>query len=171
MRGLRDLIAGRRTVTGRDVWWGVFGFFAAVFAANGVMAWLAVSTFSGVETEDAYQKGREFNRAIEATRQQRALGWQVSITQEPLATSTQRRITVTYRNKTGEQLGGLDVTGTFWSPTHADADRTAKLARVGAGVYGANFALPRPGRWELRLEARDRHGRTVTTRREVYIAP
>lgn len=171
MKGIRDLITGRRPITGRDVWWGIFGFFAVIFAANGLMVWLALATFTGVETENAYQKGRNFNQVLEAARRQQALGWQVAIERQPLMTGRGQQVTARYRDADGRPLNGLDIVGTFRSPVQADADRTAAFTSVGTGIYRGQFELPRPGRWELRLRARDEQGRTVTTRQRIYIAP
>ena len=47
---------------------------------NAVLIRLAVSTFGGVETENAYQAGLNFSREIAAAEVQDALHWQVKAT-------------------------------------------------------------------------------------------
>ena len=47
--------------------------------ANGAMIWLAFATWTGLETEGAYQKGLAYNRTLEEAEAQAALGWQVDL--------------------------------------------------------------------------------------------
>ena len=56
--------APARKVTGRMVLLCLLGFFAIVFAVNGVMIHEALSTFGGVETESAYQAGRKYEEDV-----------------------------------------------------------------------------------------------------------
>ena len=69
---------GRRgEVTGRMVFVCLVGFFVIVGAVNAIMISAAVSTFGGVETENAYQAGLAFAREMAAVDAQDALHWNV----------------------------------------------------------------------------------------------
>ena len=49
--------------TGRDTWipWAFVGFFLVVFAVNGAMMTIAFKTWTGLDTENAYQEGLAYN--------------------------------------------------------------------------------------------------------------
>ena len=52
-------------------------------AVNGVFTYFALESFGGLETEQAYLKGLDYNRTLEAAAAQRERGWQVELEQEP----------------------------------------------------------------------------------------
>lgn len=143
---------GRR-LTGWHVL-GVFvAFFGVVFAVNGVMTYVALSTFSGIETPNAYQTGRDYNETIEAAAAQRALGWQVDFDDVvmPTAEGTNLSTTVTIVGEGGAAQAGLAGTVTFWRPVARGTDVTTQLREVKPGVYVAQAELPARGHWEMRL--------------------
>ena len=51
-----------------------FAFLGVVFAANAVMIWYAVMTFTGLETTSAYEKGLACNETLSIVRRQERLG-------------------------------------------------------------------------------------------------
>ena len=63
-----------KPVTGRHVLMMMLGFFGVIFAVNGVFAFLAIDTFTGLETEQAYLKGLDYNRTLTAAAEQRTTG-------------------------------------------------------------------------------------------------
>ena len=69
---------GPRPVTGYTVLAWMVGFFAVIFAANGVFIYLAAGSFPGLEVSSAYKAGQEYNGEIAAAAAQSARGWNVS---------------------------------------------------------------------------------------------
>ena len=69
---------------GHHVLAGFVLFFGIVFGVNACMIYGALSTFDGIETEGAYQKGRAYNHLLERMEAQRALGWRTSLAAAPL---------------------------------------------------------------------------------------
>ena len=67
-------------LTGRFVLVAIISFFVVVMGVNGIMAYLAVETFSGVQSEKPYENGLAFNRDIARARAQYAQGWSVNET-------------------------------------------------------------------------------------------
>jgi len=55
--------------------WVFFAMFAVIIAVNGVMVAFAFGTWTGLETDGAYEKGLSYNDTLEAARRQAALGW------------------------------------------------------------------------------------------------
>ena len=53
-----------RELTGRHVLLWIVGFFAVVFAVNGVLVRAATSTFGGLETQSSYKAGLMFEQEV-----------------------------------------------------------------------------------------------------------
>ena len=56
----------------------LLAFFATVAAANAMLVHYAVTTFGGVETDNAYAAGLKFQQDIQAAAAQEAAGWRVA---------------------------------------------------------------------------------------------
>lgn len=157
-----------RPFTGRHMLMAFLGFFGVIIAVNMVMAWLAVTTFSGTVTDDAYIKGRAYNRTLEAARAQNALGWTVALDARPagvegtmnagamdLAADGGRQTLLTARfvDRSGQPVNLLDVTATLKRPARKDLDHSITLKAIGGGLYRAGVVLPLAGRWQVDLTA------------------
>ncbi|TVR98669.1 MAG: hypothetical protein EA406_06090 [Rhodospirillales bacterium] len=135
--------------------WIFVGGMAVVIAVNGVMAYAAVTTFSGVHTRDHYRKGLAYNEALVATAAQEARGWRVAVTFTPgdgdnggLGT-----LQAAFTDADGHPLPDLAVTAELIRPTHAGHDRALALVHQGQGRYASRTELPLPGQWDVRIHA------------------
>lgn len=147
-----------RPLTGRRVLVWFLGFFFVVLSANFIMSWFAITTFSGVETEDAYARGRDFNDEIARAGEQRRLGWTIIVGSRTLA-EDETFLTLTISDREGAALEALDVTGLLVRRVHQGMDQTLTFAPLGQGVYVAAAQLPSPGQWQLRASVKDAQGR------------
>ena len=68
-----------QTLNGYHVFGAFVAFFFVVFGVNLAMVFLALDTWSGLSTKDAYQRGLRYNTTLEAMAQKDALGWQDSV--------------------------------------------------------------------------------------------
>ena len=66
----------KNEITGRHVLYAILAFFLTVTAVDAFMIYKAVSTFGGIETQDAYRKGLQYNQRLEAEKVRRASGWE-----------------------------------------------------------------------------------------------
>lgn len=149
------------TVKRRPGWWYPYiyvGVFGVVLAVNLVFMFSAVHTFTGLSTEQAYEKGVKYNEEIRAARQQEALGWTVTAevrAKEPTGTARHSAdIIVTFLDKDGTPVTGLAGKAEFIRPTSEGHDSSAPLAEQGQGRYMIDAALPLGGQWELGVIAR-----------------
>lgn len=152
----------------RDRWipWLFVGFFGIVLAVNGVLAYVATSTFTGLQTEGHYRKGLAYNRVIEADRRQAALGWKVAVAFG--ATGEQSgRLTVRVADDAGAPLEGATVTARLVRPIQAGYDMDITLAPAGAGTYEAALELPLRGQWDIQTLIEHRSGAYRTAERIV----
>jgi nitrogen fixation protein FixH len=138
-------------------WWYPYifvGLFAIVVGVNVTMAYFATSTFTGLETESAYQKGLEYNTNLALARQQEALGWTVETTVTPVTGQGPRaEIVVSYRDRDGKPVDGMEVGAKMIRPTSKGLDHKITLKPLGNGTYGGAYQLPVNGVWDMDIVA------------------
>lgn len=136
-----------------------------VFAVNGVMISLALETFPGLTSGDAYHEGLKYNQTLAAARAQDQKGWQANVSFVPRPKDASMAqlgeegvkhggdFVVTLADRDGTPLSRLDVTVYLLRPTHEGEDVREPLTPKNAGVYSAALDLPSPGQWEARVLA------------------
>ncbi|MCC7425661.1 MAG: FixH family protein [Alphaproteobacteria bacterium] len=134
-----------------------------VFIVNGIMAWLAITTWSGLAVEQAYDRGRGYNHVIAEAERQQALGWQLALALDAAEGGAARptgtaRLTLTAHDRNGAPMDTLVVTGTLRRPVERMADLPVTFQPIGQGRYRAEIALPKTGLWDARLTARGAAG-------------
>ncbi len=141
--------------TGRQPGWYIpwffVGGFAVVIAVNAIMVHYAVSSWTGVQTEQHFIKGIKYNQDLAGARAQAERGWKV----ETEFTGTDPRkglVALTLHDKYGNLLKDAKVAVKFIRPTSEGSDVALDLPYLGEGRYGAPVALPLPGLWDLRVE-------------------
>ena len=158
MRQSRLESRASRQVTGRMVLTGIVAFFAVIFAVNLTMATLAISTFGGVESKNAYQAGLVFSQEIAAARAQEARNWRVDAKISPWAPDG-IAIDLSVRDGSGRSISGADFTVIFAHPANRREDHVVVLNEIGAGAYRGRTEIPL-GQWDLIVEA-ERDGERV----------
>lgn len=133
---------------GRWIPWIFVAGFALVILVNGVMIYIALASFTGLQTEEHYQRGLEYNQVLEAERTQEALGWTVDVNAEDTG---DRRILLSIRaaDATGSPLNGADVKARLVRPVQSGHDMDVILSARGHGRYAADVELPLRGQWDI----------------------
>ena len=149
--------------------WAFVGFFVVVFAANGAMVWVAMSTFTGVVDPRYYQTGLHYNRLIAEAERQKALGWSVDLRAD-VAADGHGRLVVRVRDRAGRPVEGAEVVARFVRPTSEGYDFGLTLGPRGEGTYAAAFGLPLFGQWDVRVRVRRGEDRVVV-RRRLFLRP
>ncbi|MEW5729006.1 MAG: FixH family protein [Pseudomonadota bacterium] len=138
-------------------WWYPYifvGAFLVVIGVNGALAWFATSTFTGLETEGAYEKGLAYNQNLALAKAQAELGWTVDTTVEPVAGEGARvAVTLAYRDRDGRPVNDLDIRGRVIRPTAKGLDHDVAFPAKGEGLYGATLDLPLNGVWDIEVAA------------------
>ncbi len=135
-------------------WWIPWTFvagFLLVVAVNGVMIWLAASTWTGLVTDRPYDRGLDYNRNLEAAAAMAALGWNTRLVARTTAEGG-HELVLEARDREGEPLSGLRVEGRLERPLEPGADRELRLEAVGAGLYRAALGALPAGQWQARLK-------------------
>ena len=146
-------IAAPRPFSGRQFLTILVSAFLVVSAANGLMIWSALSSWSGLVSDSAYQEGLGFDRVLAESRAEAALGWKATIAYD------RGRIAVQLSDAKGQPLAGMALSAVLLRPTREGFDRAAPLEEVAPGRYEAAIDLPLPGQWDVRVTVKSA-GRT-----------
>ena len=149
--------------------WVFVGLFLLVLAVNGTMITIAVSTFNGLETTNAYEKGLAYNDRLAAAAEQEQLGWKASLDTAP---NEQGQVTLTFdlSDRLGAPITAADVHAHVDRPLQAGHDQTGQLEETADGRYEVTLDLPFKGQWDVRITA-DARGERYRLTERIHIAP
>jgi len=140
----------------------LLGFFLTFATVDAFFVYTAVSSHTGVVTENAYEKGLDYNSAIAAADNQASLGWEGSIT-----LSDDGLLTFTLADDTGALITGADVKAEITRPIQSDLDFRAALNETDAREYRQQLTFPAKGQWDIRVYVTARGARYQLNSREV----
>lgn len=140
-------------MTGRKFLTMLLGFFAFILLVNGIFIYFALSSFSGLSTDNAYVRGLNYNRTLAQGRAQKATGWQVTATVLRAAPGQRVVLDVRVMDRQGRPLDDLTLSGQLRRPTHEGDDVTLEFEAMGKGGYHALTVPDAAGQWDLRLLA------------------
>lgn len=153
-------------------WWYPWLFVAGmliVIAVNTVLAVVAVKTFPGSTTEDAYRRGLQYNQTIAAAEAQDARGWRFDLTISPDRTggsvtgtdatpsgpAEALSVAVRFTDRAGQPLSRLDARALLVRPLGDSRETTVSLEEKGGGLYQGTVATPLTGgQWDVHILAR-----------------
>lgn len=137
------------TLNGWHVLASLLVFFGVMLAANGVFIYYAVSTFTGIETADAYRSGIAYNNRLEEARELDKLGWTGEIKPKD------GRIELILKNASGAPVRGVRIDGKVGRPSTDSFDRAISFEDAGSGHYRSEQVELAPGNWIVAIEAHD----------------
>lgn len=141
-------VEGSVRLEGRHVLLMLLAFFGVVFAVNGIFLVSALTSYTGVVSNEPYVKGLKYNHRIAADEQQQRLGWQEALTVE-----TSGAISIGFHDGIGRPVPGLMLAGTIGRPTTGKLDRPLIFAETAPGHYSANAGPLEAGTWIVELAA------------------
>ncbi len=115
---------------------------------------VANSTWRGVISEDAYDKGIDHNQILHLQNLQKKIGWKFAIKLENLG-NKKAILKVKIIDKEQKNLTSLQVEVKLSRPIQAGLDFTKKLAIDEEGWYQAKIELPNRGQWQFEVIASD----------------
>lgn len=149
--------------------WVFIGLFLFVLAVNATMIVIAVSTFTGLETESAYEKGLAYNNRLAAAAEQESWGWAVELDATPKG---EQRVALVLEmvDQLGSPITSAEVSGTLLRPVQEGHDVALRLDDQGNGRYAAEITLPLAGQWDIQLTAVARD-KTYRLAKRIHVAP
>ncbi len=124
-------------------------FFAVVFSVNAAFVTFSITSWTGLETENPYVKGLNYNASLAAAAKQQARGWTSNMTWQQLD-GLKVKINFITKYKNGNNLSGADFRVLFLRPTTAGFDSEVTLVETEGGHYQAVVSLPMPGIWDVK---------------------
>lgn len=159
----------RQGLQGRHVAGIFLAFFAAIFLMNGAMIYSAISTYSGIVSNEPYRKGLHYNDRIIADERQARLGWTDTIT-----VSRGGYVVVTLAGHDGQPIGGARLKAQIGRPTTNRHDIKLDLSESAPGRYEAQAGVLDVGTWTIAIEARTAKEDVepmYRTRRRLWLKP
>jgi nitrogen fixation protein FixH len=133
--------------------WIFVAAMGVVVAVNGVMVYLALSSFGGLAHERAFARGIAYNRLLATIEHQESLGWRATLRWEPAASGNgagELRLDLAQANTA--PLSGASIQARLRRPLERMAVVDAQFVETSGGIYVARLALPRAGQWDVELQ-------------------
>ena len=157
-----------RPLTGRAVLVWLLAFFVVVFGVNGVMAWLALASFSGTVVDSSYRAGQRFNGEVDAARLQEARHWAVTIDVQRGADGG-AAVRVLARDGAGVPVSGVSAHVELQRPADRHGDVTLELTDRGGGEFAGQVAALDAGQWEVVTTITNAEGSVFRSRNRVVM--
>lgn len=133
--------------------WVFVAFFVVVAAVQGVLIWFALESFSGLSTDNAYQRGIAYNRTLAAEAAEAGLGWGVTLAWRPdPMVPAKGRLEVEVLDRLGQPLQGAEIKARLRRPVGPESVVETMLEPDMPGRYAVDLALPLRGQWDVDLD-------------------
>ena len=130
--------------------WFFPGGLLLVLGVNTVLLILALNSWPGRVSANAYEEGRQYDRSLAREATIDALGWHVSARLVPDGADL---LEVRYVDRSGQALTGLAPIADLTRPVGDPVRLTTQLSESRPGLYEAKIVLPHRGLWQLHVEA------------------
>ncbi|SKA09467.1 Nitrogen fixation protein FixH [Enhydrobacter aerosaccus] len=127
--------------------WIFVACFSVVFAVNGTMIWLAVSSFSGLYGNGARDREYHYNQVIAEQRERDALGWKINTSWRV----DDNRLQIDITQADGSALPGATINAQLVRPAEKQQPVPLALVEVTDGRFSGHVDLPKRGNWDLDL--------------------
>lgn len=127
--------------------WYIVLFFIVLSFVFGGFAYVAKKTHTGLVTEQAYEKGLDYNSTIEQSQAQDALGYMSDIAMKD------GTVYFALVDANAMPIMGAAVKLWLYRPVHDGGDMHVEMIEVHKGQYEAKIAPPEKGMWEIRIHA------------------
>ncbi len=134
-----------------------FAFFGVVLLANSIMIYIALSSWTGLETKNYYIKGVHYNEALKGASEQAERGWSSTVALRDVHGLSGR--IVVHLVKPGDvPIVGADFKAEILRPTTTGFDQTIALSETAPGTYEGVVTFPMKGQWDIRQVVHHKDG-------------
>jgi nitrogen fixation protein FixH len=141
-------LAGR-PLTGKHVLGMLLGFFAFMLIANGFFVYFALTSFSGLSTDDPYQKGLNYNQALAAKVEQQARGWISDLRVDEVGPG-EVLITLSVLDANGNAIDLSKAAAVLRRPAVQGEDVRIDFSKQGPALV-SSIKLEKLGNWDLKI--------------------
>lgn len=147
-------------LTGKHVLAIVVSAFSIIIGVNVFMAYSAINTFPGLETDNSYVASQQFDRQKAA---QLGLAWDVSADVEG------ETLKLDIRDAEGEAVEVASIYAIFGRATHVRDDQEPNFSQSSTGTYVADVGALDYGNWNLRVNIQSQDGVAFQQRIPIHI--
>lgn len=137
----------QKLLSGKRVFLYFLMFFVSIAIVDAFFVYSAISTHTGVVTENPYEKGLAYNKILEQAKQQENIN----------VISTQvyenGKISMTLHDREGSAIENATVNAKIMQPIKNGKSKNVILEYSGDGLYTAVFQDEVAGHWRAYLEA------------------
>lgn len=126
---------------------------------DGIFVYFAHQTYTGPYTENAFQKGLDFDKINQQSIYQQQTAWHAEIAVQD------DRITLHLTDPDGRNISDAKVLAKVVRPATNRYDQVLELKAQGDGFYNCDFVFPAPGQWEIRVKASYQDQEFITSKR------
>ncbi len=141
--------------------WVFVGGMLLVLVVNIGMVVSALTTFTGVTTGRAYDKGRAYNHVLEEAARQDALGWRATVAVEG------QLLRVVVADRAAQPVAGR-LEGVLRRPMDGQ-EVPLTPAATQPGTWAASLPALPAGQWEVRLSLTDAEAHRLDIRQRVVL--
>lgn len=142
-------------------------FFLGLFAVTGNFVRLALTTFTGLVSTNAYERGLAYDEVIAAEEAQAEQGWQIEFNLPELSGEGQTAA-LTLVDRDGNPLADANVIMMAERMTRYAQQVRVTLTDQGNGLYATPIEFPIAGRWFISVLA-DVNGARHFETREIFL--
>jgi nitrogen fixation protein FixH len=124
-------------------------FFAVIFIVNGAMVYSAVTTYTGIVSNEPYRKGLHYNERIAEDERQARLGWT-----DDVKISRDGHISIVLSADQARAVTGMKVEVQVGRPSTNRFDSRLALRETAPGRYEGPGGPLEAGSWIVALEVR-----------------
>lgn len=124
-------------------------FFAVIFLVNGAMVYSAITTYSGIVSNEPYRKGLHYNERIAEDERQARLGWT-----DDVKISRDGHVSIVLFAAQSRPLTGMKIEVQIGRPSTNRFDSRLALREIEPGRYEGQGGPLEAGSWIVALEVR-----------------
>ena len=139
-----------KQLTGKHVLLAVLAFFGVIISVNMFMAYVAVDSFSGLETENPYSRGKAYNQELVKAAEQKHLGWTTVVEFQDA------KLFAKILDKDGNAVTNKDLRVFLRRPaTNKEDKHLVLVANPQGGYISEKLENLLDGRWSVQLDVFD----------------
>lgn len=134
------------------IWGWFYVFFGVIFIMNGIMIYIANTSWTGLDTDNAYQKGLNYNKQLSQKEQQNASGWQAEITFKKTNNKQTGNLYVGISTAEGNPVENVSAIIKIQRPTNSEFDTEYAFETRSDGIFDWPISFPLEGQWDIKVE-------------------
>ena len=125
--------------------WYFVSFFVGLVILNVIFVSIAVDSYPGLVTTNAYEKGLAYNDMIDAKEKQDALGWHTDITFTEAG-----HVRIFLQDKEGKAISDAVISAEIGRVINDDDDMALIMQEKGRGYYESRENFATKGQWNIK---------------------